>query len=94
MPFCILMPSIVNINTFFALNSRSNLDDLKEKHICKIVKEKFKAVIFKISKTTFNVYENGKVIMAGLRTEKDCISSCKKLAELLSSDGKYCTQLT
>jgi len=88
MPFCILIPSIVNINTCFSFDTRFNLNELKEKHICKDVKKKFKAIVLRIGKATFNIYENGQVIMAGLRTEEDCISSCQKLGELLSSDEK------
>ena len=59
MPFCILIPSIVNINTFFSFDTRFNLDELKQKHICKDVKKKFKAIVLRIGKATFNIYENG-----------------------------------
>lgn len=84
-------PRIVNISCSFQLESRVDFEILQKTLNCKPVKKKFKAIVFKIEspKATFNIYENGKVILCGIKNDQDIYLAIKLLTEKLEKSNNY-----
>lgn len=85
------IPVVVNISCSFQLESPVDFEILRNSINCKPVKKKFKAFVYKVQspKATFNIYENGKVILCGIKNEQDTSSAIKLLTEKLGKNNNY-----